>query len=358
MFNRSLAVVFALSVSLGSWQIAQARVSTTQHGVTAIKNAVSSKVGALSRYALAGALSLGLLAGVGVLDSSAHGVDDGVRAEKQELIQQLHSQEASFNVSYSSSSGGVGWQEKLAEHGEEDNDLVWSEEVTQGDGVFYLALRNPNYEHIHHVVYVGDTATGEPMFAGIYLVGHEEDHITLYAPDGWVTQGFMQREIMNYPDPLGLWSEVTVFTIKDLNLAGRYTPVSLSDFPVHDKGRKLHMLQFGVNADNPEALADLPIKQRSCEVLPPNVWGKVPGVGRHSCAPLDESHGEFGAPIFDAVTSDFVGFFSETAPSGANLSEGMTPDFIQFILEQQANPTAVEARDKLTTTWGAIKSIR
>ena len=163
----------------------------------------------------------------------------------------------------------------------------------------------------------------------------------------------MQRDIVTYPDPLSLYSEVTVFTIKDLNLAGRYTPVSLSEFPVHEEGKALQMVQFGINPDNPETLADLPQRKRSCKVLAPNVWAKIPGIGRHSCTPLAESHGQFGAPIF--ADGNFVGFFSETLPSGANLSEGMTKEFVQFLLDQRANPTAVDPNGKAATMLGRIK---
>jgi len=106
------------------------------------------------------------------------------------------------------------WSEGLAEHGEEDPDLAWGDEVTQDDGVFYLALRNPDYEHIHHVILVGYTLRNEPLFAGVYLSGHEEDYISLYAPDGLVAQGFMQKDIVKYPDPLSLYAEVMVFTLR------------------------------------------------------------------------------------------------------------------------------------------------
>lgn len=344
MFNRRLAILcITLLVSVGSWQTAQA------------KGGISNKI---TRYAVTTAMSLGLVfGGVATQDVDAHGVKNG---ERHERIQQLHAQEAqqeSLNIQYSSSgSPDRVWNERLGAQDGEELDIAWGDEVTQGNGVFYLALRNPDYEHIHHVVYVGDTATGEPMFAGIYLVGHENDYIQLYAHDGLVAQGFMQRDIVTYPDPLGLYSEVTVFTIKDLSIAGRYAPVSLSlDLPVHEEGKALQMVQFGKNPDNPETLADLPQRQRSCEVLAPNVWAEIPGIIRSSCTPLAESHGAFGAPIFsDGI---FVGFFTETAPSGANLSEGMTPEFVQFLLDQRANPTAVDPNGKAATMLGRIKML-
>ncbi|MDE3270058.1 MAG: hypothetical protein OYH77_07220 [Pseudomonadota bacterium] len=354
-----ILIVALLVSSTGSWQTAAAS-SAVKSAANLTKQPIRkavSKLGNLSRRALLTTAVPIILLGGAALDADAHGVKNH---QRQAQVQQLQVQEEqeSLNIRHSSSSGMTVWSEQLAEHGEEDNALAWSEEVTKGNGVFYLALRGPEYDHIHHVVYVGDTATGEPMLAGIYLEGHEEDHITLYAPDGWVTQGFMQRDIITFPDPLWDNYEVTIFTIKELSLADRYAPVSLAEFPVNDEGRELQMLQFGVNANDAETLADLPLKQRSCEVLDPKVWGQIPGYGRHSCTPLDESHGQFGAPIFDRATGNFVGFFSETAPSGASLSEGMTAALIQFIADQQANPTAVSVNDKLTTTWGLIKSER
>ena len=104
----------------------------------------------------------------------------------------------------------------------------------------------------------------------------------------------------------------------------------------------------------PKSFANLPIKQRNCEVLEANVWGQL-GIGRNTCARYEEAHSVFGAPIFDAVSGKLLGFFAETTPAGASLSEGMTQDFLDYILAQQANPTAVDAKDKLAVTWGAIK---
>ena len=114
------------------------------------------------------AMSVGLVfGGIATQDVDAHGVKNG---ERHEQIQQLHAQEAqqeSLNIRHSSSgSPDRVWHERLGEQDGEELDIAWGDEVTQGNGVFYLALRNPDYEHIHHVILVGVTLTGEPMFAG------------------------------------------------------------------------------------------------------------------------------------------------------------------------------------------------
>ena len=300
----------------GSWQVTHSKGALR----SAIRGEMAEKTALLSQHALAALISVGLLGGA-MLTTPLQQATAQVEAVAAE---------------------------------EEDNALAWSEEVTRSDGVFYIALRNPDYEHIHHVLYVGDTATGEPMFAGMLLVGHEEDHISLYAHDGLVKQGFMQRDVVIFSDPLDLYAEVTVFTIEDLDLNGRYTPVVPELFPVTEVGQELQMVQYGVREDDPESLVDLPLKQRSCEVLVGNAWNEL-GIGRHTCNALEDTHSSFGAPIFKMVNGKLVGFHSGTTPVGANHAEGMTQEFIDFVIEQQASPTAVDSKGKLTVTWGAIK---
>ncbi len=344
----------ALLLLFSSWQGANGQGALR----SALRGEVAEKTVSLSQHALAALVSASLLGGTAALTADAHKVSPDQRHEQRqhlyqsELLATLPTH--SYSMSGSQSGPMRGWNERLGEEDEEDNALAWSEEVTKGSGVFYLALRSPDYEHIHHVVYVGDTATGEPMLAGIFLVGHEEDHITLYAHDGWVTQGFMQRDVKVIPDPLDLYAQVTVFTIKDLNLHGRYTPVIPELFPVTEVGKDLQMVQYGVHEDDPESLANLPIKQRSCKTLDANVWGEL-GIGRSTCNPIDGAHGSFGAPIFLLKNGTMVGFFSKTTPAGAQLAEGMTQALIDFVIEQQLNPTAVDSKDKLAVTWGALK---
>lgn len=306
------------------------------------------------------AVSVGLLGGT-ALTVGAHELSaEQQQARRQHLRQQDGRLMPLVRDGLSGSPSGMvrGWNEQLgAEEDEATNALAWSEEVTQGSGVFYLALHNPDYDHIHHLVYVGDAATGEPLFAGMFLDGHEEDYLRLYGHNGLVAQGFAQRDVKVFPDPLGLYSEVTVFTVKDLNLRGRYTPVVPELFPVAEVGEELQMVQYGVRADDPESLFDLPIKQRSCEVLNANVWAEL-GIGRHTCTAREGAHASFGAPIFLAVDGKLVGFYGGDTPVHANHAEGMTQEFVDFVIEQQTNPTVVDNRDKLAVTWGALKVAR
>ena len=342
----------ALLLLFSSWQVAHGKGGLR----SVLRGAVAEKTVSLSQHALAALATVSLLGGTAALTAEAHEVSPEQRHEQRQHLYQAELLATLPTHSYSMSGSQPGsmrdWNERLGEEDEEDNALAWNEEVTKGSGVFYLALRNPDYEHIHHVVYVGDTATGEPMFAGLFLVGHKEDHITLFAHDGWVAQGFAQTDVRHFPDPLDLYAQVTVFTIKDLNLRGRYTPVVPELFPVMQVGEELQMVQYGVREDNPESLSNLPIKQRSCKTLDANVWAEL-GIGRHSCASIEGAHGSFGAPIF--YRDNMVGFFSDTTPAGAQLAEGMTQALIDFVIEQQLNPTAVDSKDKLAVTWGALK---
>ena len=339
---RLLGFVVLTSLISSSWQVAYGKVAEISR----------------SRQALALIASVGLLGGLVTVPSVAHELSpDQLQARQQrqdELI--TINIDNNYYLSGSQSEGMRDWNKQLGAE-EEDNALAWGEEVTQGSAVFYLALRGPEYQHIHNIVYVGDTSTGEPLFAGLFLDGHQEDYLKLYAHDGLVAQGFAQRDVKVFPDPLDLYAQVTVFTVKDLNLRGRYRPAVPELFPVVEVGEQLQMVQYGVREDDPETLFDLPIKQRSCKVLDPKVWAKL-GIGRHSCSELEDAHGSFGAPIFRAVSGKLVGFYGGSTPAQANHAEGMTTEFFNFIIEQQTNPTAVDHQGKLAVTWGALKVAR
>lgn len=311
-----------------SWQVADAEMAS------------------LSRRALTTVASAGLFAGLVALPINAHQLS---AVQQQQRQQHLYQQD---DMSGSPSGKLYDWHEQLGS--EEDDTLAWNEEVTQGEAVFYLALRSPDYQHLHHVVYVGDTATGEAMLAGMFLDGHQEDYLKLYAHDGLVAQGFAQHDVKVFPDPLDLYAQVTVFTIKDLSLHGRYVPAVPELFPVVEIGEELQMVQYGIREDDPETFFDLPIKQRSCKVLDPKVWAEL-GIGRHTCTALEDAHGSFGAPIFRAVNNKLVGFHGGYTPAQANHAEGMTNEFVDFVIEQQTNPTAIDHKGKLAVTWGSLK---
>ena len=353
MREKRVFKVFVLALLLcSSWQVANGGGQLR----SVLRGEVGGKVASLSQPVFAALLSLGLL-GTVALTADAHEVPHAERhAQRQHLYQAELQATAPHSYSMSGNQAGPmqGWQQQLGAEDEEDNALAWSEAVTYGSSVFYLALRNDEYEHVHHVVYVGDTSTGEPLFAGLFLVGHEEDYIRLYAEDGLVAQGFKQTDVKIFPDPLDLYAQVHVFTIKDIFLTDRYKPVVPEFWPTAEVGEELEMAQYGKREDDPESHENLPLRQRSCKLVDQLIWGEL-GIIRHNCAPLEEAHSSFGAPIFDPVTRKMVNFYSETTPAGASLSEGMTQELVEYILGQQVNPTAVDSKDKLAVTWAALK---
>lgn len=238
---------------------------------------------------------------------------------------------------------------------QEDPNAAWMDEVEEGiyNSVVYMALRNPDYDHLHHGIYIGDTITGEPLFAGLYLVGHEADYIRLYDRNGLVAQGFEQRDVEVFSDPLDGYSEVRIFTIKDINLQEAYEPIVPSPYPINEIGKELEMLAYGINEQDPESLFDLPLMRRSCKIVNPQGWANA-GVGLHNCVPMDgAAHSFFGAPIFrDGKLVAFNAGKTRTAYS----AEGTTQEFLDYVWEQQVNPTAVSAEGKLPTTWAEIKA--
>ena len=241
---------------------------------------------------------------------------------------------------------------------------VWTENLTHNvyNSVLYVSYHNPETEEdlVHEAVYIGDTITGEALLVSLYFEGNEyfesrdEKHgiSYLYDRDGLVSEGFKMKHVKIFSDPLEYW-EVLVFTLKGVDLRGMYEPVMPDLFPLHEVGDSLVMLQYGINEHNPESVVDLPLLQRTCKVLPPQGWANV-GVGVNSCAPLDSAHNYYGLPVFN-LDGNLVAF--NTGPSGTGYTgEGMLPHIVDYIHSQQANPTAVSSRGKLSTSWGAIKA--
>lgn len=238
----------------------------------------------------------------------------------------------------------------------EEANAAWFPQLTREvyNSTFYLLLRNPDGEHTHHVVYIGDSSAGEPLFVGIYLPGHEEDDVTLYGSDGLIIDNTKQIDVEILRDPLDGYAEARIITLEGLvALPAEYEPVVAELFPLYRHGRRLDMVQYATKADTEEITA-LPLMQRTCEVVDPAGWANV-GVGLHNCDHfVGTAASYFGAPIFDAASGHLVAFHrgkSRTANQGA----GVTQQLIDYIANLHI-PASVDSKGKLPTTWAAIKA--
>ena len=233
-------------------------------------------------------------------------------------------------------------------------EAAWNEEVTLS-GNYYLYLRNPEYEHMHPVVLVSRTIYDEAVFAGLFLQGHDDNYTMLYGADGLITKAFVPHDELVLEATYDGLDELRIFVVRGLNLDETHVPVKPALYPIAEVGRKLQMVQY-VPDGNAEGLFDMQPRQRFCEVSEAQGWANA-GIGLHTCEPLPVNvagYVRYGLPLFDATTGELVNFYTgktETAYS----SLGVSQKFINFVLEQQANPTAVSARGKVATTWGEIK---
>ena len=349
---RIIGISLVMLMFLSIWQTAQAK------GTLSYVNGgrVYEKLTTLKQHALTSLLALHIL-GTASISAIAHEVPATFQHDghKRQMQGNTYPTTPTLNFHGSSSAMGEGEIVRAEEHDAEDVNAAWSEDVEEmGKGVFYMAARNRGYEHMHHLVYIGDTETREPMFAGLFLRGHENDYIRLYSQHGLVAQGFEQREIMVFPDPLDLYAEVTVFTIKNIDISDRYEPIMPEMYPFEGVGAELKMLQYTLNRDDPESYKNLVLRERSnCEIIDPMGWGRVQ-VGMHTCASFEGALGSYGAPLL--LGKKVVNFYGGSNGENTYFAEGMSLELIDFINGQQINPTAVISKGKLATTWGEIKN--
>lgn len=243
----------------------------------------------------------------------------------------------------------------LAQQGEPD--AVWTDQLTREvyNSVLYLALAGEEGGYMRHVIYIGDTPDGEHLFAGLYLWGlnRGNGNLLLYGRNGLIADGLERTDVEVFIDPLGDYNDVSVFTLGGLDLGGNYEPIMPVSYPLDEMDKELDAVAYGMNAVAPKSVLDLPLMQRSCKVTGHHGWG-VLGVGMNDCVPIEgllrSSHGSI---IFDHENGDMVAFFGELSRKG--YATAGNPLFIDYIMERQT-PTAVDSRDKLPVTWGAIKA--
>ena len=242
--------------------------------------------------------------------------------------------------------------------GAADAAQVWTEEMTQPtyNSVFYMTPNQEGSTTLRHVLYVGDTPEGEHLFAGFYMYFLDpwQGNLHLYNSGGrLLADGVARMDVEVFPDPNNDFNVINLFTIAGLELDGTQTPIVAMPYPIDAFGQELNMVAYGANADQPANLFNLVRRQRTCAVTDPKGWIEV-GVGMSTCAPpAGIIHSINGAPIFDPQNGELVGFYGEPARAGYVALQNLA--LVEFSREQQTGATAVRSRDKLPTTWAAIK---
>ena len=202
------------------------------------------------------------------------------------------------------------------------------------------------HRQVRNVVFIGN-AEGVSLFAGFLLdnrnYSKKRKRLSLYGIRG------LEQEKVNYR-PVAFFAdnhhgEVTVFAVNEnFRLASIYRPVMVGEYPADQVGKELAMVAYGV---------DLGLWQRRCLVVEGTGQEKRT-VGLNNCWSSVNYHG-LGAPIFDVEEHRLVGF---RAGSWRDTwyAEGSLAEFITYVRRLQAT-TKVNPIDKVTTTWGKVKSL-
>ena len=217
------------------------------------------------------------------------------------------------------------------------------------------------------VLYIGDDTKGTNYFAGFYLypLDRIEGELHLYGTnlygirreDRLIAANIEKTTVDIILDPFRDFNDIHIFTIDGLDLhatrpdGGSYIPVVLGDYSKLEVGAELDMLQYQVVGGAPRLFQ----KAERCEVINPLGWDLLGG-GLHNCAPLAPSSSR-GTPIHSEADGVHVGFYGEHVRGGHLLTRNpdFNADYVNALLSG-TTLTAVDSRDKLPTTWGALKA--
>lgn len=243
----------------------------------------------------------------------------------------------------------------------DDNGHLWEEQLSQDvySSVFYMthAQAASNQNQVNHVMYVGDTEDGEHLFAGLYMFFLEpwQGSLHLYNGEGvLLADGVARTDIEIFPDPLQDFGVVNLFIIKGLELGEGYVPIVGFPYPIGDVGKDLHLVAYGDDEADPGNVFKLVLRQRECEVADALGFRRI-GIGMSTCAPPEGIlHSILGAPIFDSMNGNLVGFYGEPVRKGSIVFQN--PAFVEFSSGEQVEAFSVDSTGLLATQWGAIKA--
>ena len=222
--------------------------------------------------------------------------------------------------------------------------------------VFYLIIDGFDIGwRVMHIEYIGDSKKGEPLFVGprAYLLSGVDRNgepkfvlhwaqPSLVGHDGLIKQNVEIEEITHFSHPYHMSYDQTLITIKDVDLS-EYEPISIATQP--EPGTELTMLSYIVRDEGVLKFFNYPLEQRNCHAVD---FDAEDMMVVHSCH-IPHTPAVIASPIFaeDTLVALYYGVTkNEDAYGSALLPE---------LLDYMAKTLAVDAQDKMTTTWGEVK---
>ena len=226
--------------------------------------------------------------------------------------------------------------------------------------VFYL-LHAPR-RLMFHVGYLGSVLGDGALFVvqnredtsiESYL---SKDDFTLVSHAGVVAEDIEVRKVASFPGVDGESGSV-LLAIRDVDLSD-YEPLQFSaDVPLTETDVEVLTYKFGsgvaLEGEEQRNALNLPLRMREC-VSVPHVELGAKGLWQHTCGPPNSVAS--GSLLFDKKEGTLIGFYTQQEADGI-LGDGLPlANIISEALIHLVDAKPVNPKNRLTTTWAALKT--
>ena len=224
--------------------------------------------------------------------------------------------------------------------------------------VFYL-LHAPR-RLMFHVGYLGSVLGDGALFVAQNREGASiENYLsqTLVSHAGVVAEDIEVRKVASFPGVDGE-SDSVLLAIRDVDLSA-YQPLRVSTDPIL-RETEVEVLTYkfgsGVALERQDGdQLNLPLRMREC-VSVPHVGLGAKGLWQHTCGPANSVAS--GSLLFDKEKGTLIGFYTqqeieEILGDGLPLASGISEAVIHLVDAKPVSP-----KNRLTTTWAALKAIQ
>ena len=227
--------------------------------------------------------------------------------------------------------------------------------------VFYLVPEPRRGEPlVFHAGYLGRVPGGDALFVAQKredaLIETYFGDLALVGYQGIVGQNINIREMAAFPGANGE-TGVVLLAIRDISFAD-YPPLHLAAYPALTD-REVELLTYKSDAGivlegkDPEKRFSLPLQWRGCASVPQVGLADL-DLGQHTCGPVNSV--SEGSLLFDKEKGTLIGFYREQDVKEI-LGDGLPlADTISEALIRLVDAKPVSPKNRLTTTWAALKT--
>ena len=229
---------------------------------------------------------------------------------------------------------------------------------------YFLHEPTPNEPLIFHAGYLGRVPGGDALFVAQTAkqdsiadsLGKADFSIVGY--EGLVAENVKVREVAAFPGANGE-TGVVLLAIRDISFVD-YPPLHLAAYPALTD-REVELLTYKSDAGivlegkDPEKRFSLPLQVRGCASVSQVGLADL-DLGQHTCGPVNSV--SEGSLLFDKEKGTLIGFYREQDVKEI-LGDGLPlADVVSEALIRLVDAKPVSPKNRLTTTWAALKAIQ